>query len=116
MTRGERKQMERQAEAALRQCLGDNFREVDFCYWRGSKSMLVVYEDYKSESEAKREVMEAVGPEWKVVVKREFSDMTVMLTMLKLYKENRIAVVDVEEGELRPYEVRAYVNRLMGMY
>ena len=76
--------------------------------------MFVTYKDCNPEAVVKREVMEAVGPEWKVV-KREFSDVTVMLTMLKLYKENRIAVVDVEEGELRPYAVRTYVNRLMGM-
>ena len=107
--------MECQVEAKIRGCLGNNFKEVDFCYWRGRKSMLVVYEDYKPEDEAKREVTEAVGSEWKVVVKREFSDVTVMLTMLNLYKENRIAVVDMEDGELRPYTVRAYVNLLMEM-
>lgn len=115
MTRKERRNEEEIVRVALHQCLGNNFKEVDFCYWRGRKSMIVVYEDYKPEDEAKREVTEAVGLEWKVVVKREFSDVTVMLTMLKLYKENRIAVVDVEDGELRPYTVRAYVNRLMKM-
>lgn len=115
MTRKERRQMECQVEAKIRGCLGNNFKEVDFCYWRGRKSMLVVYEDYKPEDAVKSDVMEAVGPEWKVVVKREFSDVTVMLTMLNLYKENRIAVVDMEDGELRPYTVRAYVNRLMEM-
>lgn len=43
----------------------------------------------------------------------EDSDLTIMLTMLRLYKENRIAVVDYVDGELCAFTVREYVNMVM---
>ena len=63
--------------------------------------------------EVKQKLCELLGSEWKVVVKRVYSDLTIMLTMLKLYKENRVAIVDEEDGELKPYTIRAYVYKRM---
>lgn len=41
------------------------------------------------------------------------SDLKVMITMFNIYRRNRVAVVDVENGELCPYEVRDFVDRKM---
>lgn len=109
----ERREQERKLEDALRGIFGASFKEADFCYHRGKKGLLVTYEDFKPESELKPVVQEAVGSEWRVVLKREFSDVAIMLTLLKLYKENRVAVVDIIDGELRPYQIRQYVNWML---
>lgn len=109
-----RKQEEQQVRGVLDGIFGTSLKEAEFCYYRGSKAILVTYEDFKTEDEAKRLAVDALGSDWKVVVKREYSDLTIMLTMLRLYKENRIAVADVVEGELRAFPVRVYVNSLMG--
>lgn len=109
----EKRQQEQEIREALEDFFGEAYKEADFCYYRGKKGVLVTYEDFKPEREVKEKVCELVGDGWNVVLKREFSDLTVMLTMLRLYKENRIAVVDVINGELTPYQVRVYVNMLM---
>ena len=111
----ERRNEEKRVWEALRHLFKDCLVDIEFGYYKHMKGMIVTYEDYKPEDAVKQEVMESVGNDWKVVLKREFSDLSIMMTMLKLYKENRIAVVDEEGGELRPYTVRAYVNRLMEM-
>ena len=109
----EKRLQEQKIREALEDFFGEAYKGADFCYYRGKGGVLVTYEDFKPESEVKEEVCELVGDGWNVVLKREFSDLTVMLTMLKLYKENRIAIVDVINGELTPFQVRVYVNMLM---
>lgn len=109
----ERKEQESRLEDVLRGIFGTSFKEADFCYHRGRKGLLVTYEDFKPESELNAVVQQAVGSEWRVVLKREFSDVSVMLALLKLYKENRVAVVDEVGGELRPFQIRHYVNWLL---
>lgn len=116
MTRGERKQTERRMESVLRGFFGEAFRSVDFCYFRGRGGMLVTYVDFRPEQEVRPKVQELAGEGWNVVVKREYSDLTIMLAMLRLYKENRIAIVDDAGGELRAFNVRVYVNSLMDGY
>ena len=32
--------------------------------------------------------------------------------LLRIYRENRVAVVDVFNGELKPYDMREYVEKL----
>lgn len=109
----EKRQQELKAQEVLVGFLGEAYREADFCYYRGQKAVFVTYEDFKPEEEVKQKLCELLGSEWKVVVKRVYSDLTIMLTMLKLYKENRVAIVDEEDGELRPYTIRAYVYKRM---
>lgn len=111
-----RKQEEQQVRGVLDGIFGTSLKEVSFCYFRGSKAILVTYEDFKTEDEAKRLAVDALGSDWKVVVKREYSDLTIMLAMLRLYKENRIAIADVVEGELRAFPVRVYLNKVMSRY
>lgn len=113
MTKKERRQQEQAAETVLRDIFGESFKEADFCYYRGKKAVLVTYEDFKPEDEAKRMAVDALGSGWNVGVKREYSDLAIMMAMLKMFKQNRVAIVDVEEGELRPYEIREYVLRQM---
>lgn len=107
------KQEERQVRGVLDGIFGTSLKEVSFCYFRGSKAILVTYEDFKTEDEAKRLAVDALGSGWNVVVKREYSDLAIMMAMLKMYKGNRIAVADVVEGELRAFPVRVYVNSIM---
>lgn len=109
----EKQQQEQKVREALEDFFGEAYKEADFCYYRGKKGVLVTYEDFKPERDVKEKVCELVGDGWNVALKREFSDLTVMLTMLRLYKENRVAIVDVVDGELKPYQVRVYVNMLM---
>lgn len=111
MTKKERRQQEQAAETVLRGIFGESFKEADFCYYRGNKAVLVTYEDFKPEAEAKRMAVEALGAGWNVVVKREYSDLAIMMAMLKIFKQNRVAVVDEVDGELRPFQIREYVIR-----
>lgn len=113
MTRKERKQFEQRTEEALRGFFGDSYRSAEFCYFRGRGGVLVTYEDFKPEHEIKDEVRQLVNENFNVVLKREYSDLTIMLTMLKLFKENRIAIVDEWNGELRVSQVREYLLRIM---
>lgn len=109
----EKKRMEQDIRIALHGYFGDSLREVDFCYWRDSRGVLVTYQDFKPESDIKEEVSALVGDGWRVVLKREYGELTIMLTLLKLYKENRVAIVDEINGELRPYQIRHYVYWLL---
>ena len=113
MKQTERKQVQRQIEEAVRGILGDHFISVDFCYYRGGKGIVVTYEDFKPEAEVKEEITKVIEGRWKIITVREYSNENIMHTMLDIYKENRVAVVDVENGELKPYTVQAYVNRMM---
>ena len=115
MKRKERKLFEQRTEDALRGFFGRSFRSVEFCYFCGRGGMIVTYEDFKPEREIKEEVNRLVDEGFNVVLKREYSDLAVMLTMLKLYRENRIAIVDEWEGELRAFAVREYVLRMMDL-
>ena len=109
----ERKQIQKQIEDAIRSILGDHFISVDFCYYRGGRGIVVTYEDFKPEAEVKEEITKVIEGRWRIITVREFSNENIMHTMLGIYKENRVAVVDQENGELKPYTVQAYVNRMM---
>ena len=113
MKQKERKQVQKQIEEAIRGILGEHFINVDFCYYRGGKGIIVTYEDYKPEASVKEEIAKAIEGRWRIIVEREYSNENIMHTMLGVYKENRVAVVDCENGELKPYTVQAYVNRIM---
>ena len=45
--------------------------------------------------------------------KKPFSEEEsfVVEAMLLLYRANKVAIVDMENGELRPYTIRDYVNQ-----
>lgn len=113
MKQTERKQVQRQIEEAVRAILGDHFISVDFCYYRGGKGIVVTYEDYKPEAEVKEEITKVMEGRWRIITVREFSNENIMHTMLGIYKQNRVAVVDQENGELKPYTVQGYVNGIM---
>lgn len=109
----EKRKQEQKIREALEDFFGEAYKGADFCYYRGKKGVLVTYEDFKPEREVKEKVCELVGDGWNVVLKREFSDMAVMLAMLKMYKENRVAVVDEVNGELRPFQIHRYVHWML---
>ena len=109
----ERHQQEQRIREALADFFGDSYREAEFYYSRTKKGILITYDDFKPEREIKEKVADIVGKDWNIVLKREFSDLTIMLTMLKLYKENRVVIVDAEDGKLKPYTIRAYVYMRM---
>ena len=113
MKQKERKQVQKQIEEAVRGILGDHFISVDFCYYRGGKGIIITYEDYKPEVSVKEEIAKAVEGRWKIITVREYSNENIMHTMLGVYKQNRVAIVDQVNGELKPYTVQAYVNRIM---
>lgn len=109
----ERRNEEKRVWEALRHLFKDCLVDIEFGYYKHMKGMIVTYEDYKPEDAVKQEVMESVGNDWKVVLKREFSDLSIMMTMLKLYKENRVIIVDCHDGKLCHYKIREFANRLM---
>lgn len=111
MTKKERRQQEQKVRGILEDFFGEAYKEADFCYYRGNKAVLVTYEDFKPEEEVKQKLCELLGSGWKVVVKREYSDLAIMMAMLKMFKQNRVAVVDEVDGELRPFQIRHYVLR-----
>lgn len=43
-------------------------------------------------------------------------EQRIMLIMLRLYKENRIAVVDECDGELKTFQFREYVDYVKDRY
>ena len=109
----ERHQQEQRIREALTDFFGNSYREAEFYYSRTKKGILITYDDFKPEREIKEKVADIVGKDWNIVLKREFSDLTIMMTLLKLYKENRVAIVGEEDGELKPYTIRAYVYKRM---
>ena len=109
----ERHQQEQRIREALTDFFGDSYREAEFYYSRTKKGILITYDDFKPEREIKEKVADIVGKEWNIVLKREFSDLTIMMTLLKLYKENRVVIVEMAAGNLKPYTIRMYVNGLM---
>lgn len=44
------------------------------------------------------------------------TDLKMMIAMFNIYKRNQVAVVENVNGELRPYEVREYVNIEISKY
>lgn len=100
-------------EDSIRDILGDNFKSVDFYYCQGKREVIVTYVDFKPEPEVKGEIIKRIEEGWDIILQREYSQENIMRTMLDIYNENRIAIVDCENGELKPYTVRSYVNRIM---
>lgn len=47
------------------------------------------------------------------IFRHDRKELNIMVTMLDMYKENKVAVVDLVDGELKPYEIRDYVDGLV---
>lgn len=115
MKQNERQQKQKQAEAVVRKIFGEHLLDVSFHYYRGGRSIFINYEDLKPEQEMRSELKRAVIGKWNFVLLRKYSTKNVMNTMLDLYNKNRVAVVDIKNGELRPFTIQAYVNGLMAV-
>ena len=113
MKQNERQQKQEQAEAAIRKILGKHLLDIDFHYYRGGRTLFVTYEDCKSEQDTRQLLKRAVTGKWNIVLRRGFSNKNVMNTMLDMYHQNRVAVVDMVNGELMPYGIRDYVDGRM---
>lgn len=48
--------------------------------------------------------------------KYKCTDLKMMIAMFNIYKRNQVAVVEHVNGELRPYEVREYLNIEISKY
>ena len=100
--------------ARLDKFFGQGVYQVDFAKARGGRlGALVTYTDFLSEHLAGQMLADIIPSEVHVVLKREYGELTIMLTLLKLYKENRVAIVDEINGELRSYQIRHYVYWLL---
>lgn len=115
MKQKERQQKQEQVEATIRKIFGEHLLDVSFHYYRGGRSISINYEDLKPEQEMRSELKLAVIGKWNFVLLRKFSAKNVMNTMLDLYNKNRVAVVDMKNGELKPFTIQAYVNGLMAV-
>ena len=113
MKHKEREQTQKQIEDAIHGILGEHLHSVSFCYYQGGRDVIVSYEDFKTESEVKGEIRKLLNGKWRVVVERTYSNESIINAMLGIYQANRVAIVDLKNGELKPYTARCYVNNLL---
>ena len=79
----------------------------------GGLSAMVTYTDFFSVHLAGQMLADAVPKEVHVALKREYSDKAVVKVLLDEYKQNRVAVVDSYNGELRPQTIKDFVNKAL---
>ena len=103
----ETKQSEQTVRRNLSHLFGASMKALEFLYF------IVTYEDFKPERELMNDVASALGPEWKVVLKREYSDFAIMNAMLQLYKENKVSIMWNQSGDIQVARIRVYVNDWM---
>lgn len=109
----ERIRNERRIENALREIFGCHLASIEFGYYRGGRKIYVAYEDFKPYDETRALVRDVLQGKWNLILRRSYSSEYVKNTLLEIYNKNRIAVVDVVNGELKPYPIRVYVLNMM---
>lgn len=109
----EREKNERHIEDALREVFGRHLVSVEFWYHRGGRGIFVTYEDFKPYVEAQTMIRDILQGRWKLTLQRIYSNERIKNTLFDAYNKNRIAVVDVENGELKPYTIRNYIHNLI---
>ena len=109
----ETKQSEQTVRRKLSHLFGASMKALEFLYFGKVKGVIVTYEDFKPERELMNDIASALGPEWKVVLKREYSDFAIMNAMLQLYKENKVSIMWNQSGDIQVARIRVYVNDWM---
>ena len=109
----EREKNERRIEDALREMLGHHLVGVDFWYHRGSRGIFVTYEDFKPYEEVQTMIRDILQGKWELTLHRIYSNKLIKDTLFDVYNANRVAVVDMVDGELKPYTIRNYIHGLM---
>ena len=109
----ERERNERTIKDTLREILGSHLISVDFLYNRGRKNILVTYEDFKPFLEVQSLILKSLQGKWNLTLIRNYSNEQIKNTLFEVYSENRVAVVDMVNGELKPYTIRNYIHDLM---
>lgn len=108
-----RQQMQERIKFDILKIFRKHLLDIDFYYYRGGRTLFVTYEDFKPEQHARQLLKRVVTGKWNIVIRREFSSKNIMNTMLDMYRQNRVAVVDMVNNELVPFEIRDYVNGRM---
>jgi hypothetical protein len=109
----EREKNERRIEDALREMFGRHLVGVEFWYHRGGRGIFVTYEDFKPYEEVQTMIRDILQGRWKLTLQRIYSNERIKDTLFDVYNKNRVAVVDMVNGELKPYTIRNYIHNLM---
>ena len=109
----EREKNERRIEDALRELFGRHLVGVEFWYHRGSRGIFATYEDFKPYEEVQTMIRDILQGRWKLTLQRIYSNERIKDTLFDVYNKNRVAVVDMVNGELKPYTIRNYIHNLM---
>ena len=109
----ERIQEEKRIRQALDLIFKKQLKEVFFCYNRNSKAILITYMDFRPVHQLQEEVERNIGKEWIVTLKREYSEKHITQTLLNIFKENKIGICYLKDGEITYSTIRGYVYRLM---
>lgn len=109
----ERIQEEKRIRQALDLIFKKQLKEVFFCYNRNSKAILITYMDFRPVHQLQEEVERSIGKEWIVTLKREYSEKHIMQTLLNIFKENKIGICYLKDGEIAYSTIRGYVYRIM---
>ena len=104
---------EKLIEDMLREIIGHHLVSVDFWYRRGSRCIFVTYEDFKPYLEVQAMVRKVLQGKCNLTLIRNYSNEQIKNTLFEVYSENKVAVVDMVNGELRPYTIRNYIHDLM---
>ena len=113
MNSKERKRNEQRIEDALRELFGRHLVSIEFEYYRGGREISVTYEDFKPYAEARALICEVLQGKWMLFLHRNYSNERIKNALFDMYNLNRVAVVDVENGNLKPYTIRNYIYGLM---
>lgn len=113
MKRDNKNREEQRVSEILQGIFNESLKDVEFCYWKNWKGIIVTYEDFKTEIELKEQVQQAVGDDWKVLLKRVYSDLSIMVAMLEVYEKNEISVIQGGADDVRVEKIRAYVNSIL---
>ena len=109
----EREKNERRIKDALREVFGCHLVNVEFWYHRGGRGIFVIYEDFKPYLEAQSMIRDMLQGRWKLTLQRIYSNERIKDALFDVYNENRVAIVDIENGKLKPYTIRNYIHNLI---
>ena len=108
-----REENERCIKNALREILGRHLIGVEFWYQRGSKKIFVTYKDFKPHIEIEPIIRKVSREKWSIILRRVYSNKLIKDTLFDVYNKNHVAIVDMVNGELKPYTIRDYIHNLI---
>lgn len=109
----EREKNEGRIKDALRELFGEHLISVEFLYYRGGREISVIYEDFKPYTETRFLIRSILQGKWSLVLHRNHSTERIKSALFDVYNHNHVAVVDMKNGELKPYTIRNYIHALM---